>query len=59
MSLWDVQGCWGLTEVSGCAHGDSTGGAVVVQEGIPGGVRRVGACQCAQGCECEWHMLGV
>lgn len=32
--------------------------AVVVQEGISDGVRRVGAYQCAQECEHEWHMLG-
>lgn len=30
--------------------------AVVVQEGIPDGVRRVGAYQCAQECEHEWYM---
>lgn len=63
MSLWP----WGVQGMLEVHRGIRvcTGGlgvlarAMVVQEGIPDGARRVGACQCAQEYEREWHMLGV
>lgn len=58
-AVWGVQGVLEV-HIRVCTWGlGLLAQAVVVQEGIPDGVRHVGACQCAQGYEHEWHMLGL